>query len=267
MRVLVSAALILMAMALRAETACAQSWQAYSYADAGFAVQLPAAPTVTKGSFKTNTGVTVPAATYSLRQPDALYTLTVADFSQAGVDQQALVDEAVKSFESAGEIKVNVAERIDRHFGRQLSVAGKDGSRSAVAIFFVNRKLYELEGRALPPRPEAGSANTIRFEQSLEFIGLGDQDARPENRGRGGGGPGPGGRPLPPQAFADCEGHQAGDAVKHTAPFGVVDATCVQLPDGRLAARPVRLPPGNPPSGSPPSGGPPPAGPPPDRAP
>lgn len=53
----------------------------------------------------------------------------------------------------------------------------------------------------------------------------------------------PGRRPPPPQAFEDCQGKTAGDAVTHTTPAGKVAATCVESPDG-LLARPDRRPPG-----------------------
>lgn len=53
----------------------------------------------------------------------------------------------------------------------------------------------------------------------------------------------PGHRP-PPQAFEDCQGKSAGDAVQHTTPHGVVDATCEESPEG-LVARPLHPPAGN----------------------
>jgi hypothetical protein len=41
----------------------------------------------------------------------------------------------------------------------------------------------------------------------------------------------------PPQAYEDCKGRKAGDAVQHTTPEGKVAATCVESPKG-LVARP-----------------------------
>lgn len=49
----------------------------------------------------------------------------------------------------------------------------------------------------------------------------------------------------PPQAFADCKGKKAGDAIAHTTPEGKVAATCQESPKG-LVARPDQ--PKNPPS-------------------
>jgi hypothetical protein len=47
----------------------------------------------------------------------------------------------------------------------------------------------------------------------------------------------PGGHEPPPQAYEDCKGKKAGDAVEHTTPEGKVAATCVDSPNG-LVARP-----------------------------
>ncbi len=42
----------------------------------------------------------------------------------------------------------------------------------------------------------------------------------------------------PPQAYEDCIGKQAGDAVQHHTPEGIVNAICESLPEG-LVARPI----------------------------
>ncbi|HTI66348.1 MAG TPA: hypothetical protein VL460_02250 [Caulobacteraceae bacterium] len=240
MRALILAAFVAVA------PAAAHAWEVYSYPDDGFAVQLPAVPAVTRGEVRTAAGAAVPAVTYALREADAAYTLVVADFSATAVEKDAAVAEAVKAWSGRGEVKVDVEARIDRQFGRSMSLAGADGSRSLVSIFFVGRKLYQLEAKALPPRPDAGSAKTLQFQQSLEFIGLGAEALRPENRppgavARGPGGPGgPGPRRPPPQAFEACVGKAAGEAVQLTTPAGaIVGAACRRTPQG-LAAIPDR---------------------------
>jgi hypothetical protein len=51
-------------------------------------------------------------------------------------------------------------------YGRQLSIAGRDGSHSTVAMFDTNGRLYQIEAKVL-----AGGNDTdlIRFQQSLIF--------------------------------------------------------------------------------------------------
>ncbi len=53
--------------------------------------------------------------------------------------------------------------------------------------------------------------------------------------------PPPGGQGPPPQAYEDCRGKQAGDAVQHMTREGAVAATCVDSPGG-LVARPNQPP-------------------------
>jgi hypothetical protein len=236
-----------LAMLLAPYAAEAQAWKEYSYPQDGFAVQFPAAPAESATTYKTQAGMSLPAVTYSVQQDNIVYSVTVADFSKAGLDDQAAMNDAIKALSQTGEIKIDTTERIDRNYGHDITLVGKDGSRSALAVFFANQQLYELTGKALPPNAEAGSGKTARFQQTLVFIDrTGRAPRRPDDggpqTGLGGGGPpgpGPGGRrgPPPPQAFADCRGKAEGDAVQHTTPEGVVAATCIQTPQG-LAARP-----------------------------
>jgi hypothetical protein len=236
--------------------AAAQSWTPYDYAEAGFTAQFPAQPTASKGAYTTAEGLTAPTVTYAVEQDGVRYAVMVADFSKTDLKRQAAIDDAVKALARSGTVQVDVAARIDREFGRELTVLGPDGARITAAVFFVNGRLYELTGRTTPAAAQTGSARAARFEESLEFDG--EAAGRPENRlgGRPPGG-GPGGaddggrrrRTPPQQAFDDCIGKAEGDAVQHTTPRGsVVAATCVATPRG-LAARPIRPPdgPGPPP--------------------
>jgi hypothetical protein len=52
-------------------------------------------------------------------------------------------------------------------FGRQLSIQAPDGSRSSVAVFYHNQRLYQIEGKALAAG--TATADAIRFQQSLVF--------------------------------------------------------------------------------------------------
>jgi len=243
--------LCLAATALAPLPAFAQAWQAYRYQDAGFGFQAPAKPEVTGGTYAPKPGVSVPATIYTAKQDNVIYSMTVADFTKAPMDQKAAIADAEKAISATGKVTFSVDSRIDRDYGRELSINGADGSRSAVAIFYVNNHLYELVGQSLGPDSAAGSGNTIRFQQSLSFGGRGGggpggpPDGGPPGGGppggfggrRGGrGGGGFGGGPNP-QAQAACVGKQAGDVVTLTTPQGSLPATCT------LIARPDRPPP------------------------
>jgi hypothetical protein len=229
---------ILIAACLTPLAAVAQEWKAYSYPDPGFAIQFPLPPTVESNTIKTSAGASLPVTRYQVRQDRIVYTLNVADYSSTNADEKSTIADAEKAFGASGKVTVAIDARVNRSFGRELSVNGTDGSRSAVAIFFVNKHLYTLVGEALPPDAIQKSGDTIRFQESLQFIG--------QNGGFGGGGfGGPGGGRFRggfnPQAQIACVGKAAGDAVQLDTPGGTVAATCT------LVARPNAPPPGPPP--------------------
>lgn len=267
---------------LAAAAARAQAWQEYAYPDAGFAAQFPAEPTVTDAQYKAG-DIAGPAKVYAARLGSGDYSVTVADLSSNAASGTDAIAAAVKALGALGQVKADVRERIDRQFGREVSVLGKDGGQITTAVFYIDKKLYVLAGRTEPD----ASGLAVRFQQSLQFIGAdGRPPRRPEDgpgfggagaRGFGGrrfgpppgataenhdvAGEGPGAdggappdgqgarRPRPPaQAFADCAGRAEGEAVQHQTPRGdLVAATCVATPEG-LAARPNR-PLGPPPQG------------------
>jgi hypothetical protein len=229
----------------------AEEWKEYAYPDAGFSAQFPSRPTVAERAYQAGR-VSAPAKVYAARKGSADYSVTVADLSRSSVGKDAAISDAARAFAAEGAVKVDVTERIDREFGRELTVAGQDGGRTATAIFYVNGKLYVLAART----DAAGAPLGVRFQQSLQFV---DAAGKPPRRPEDGPGfaPAPqqadGRRRPPPQAFADCRGKAEGAAVRHTTPRGdVVAATCVTTPEG-LAARPDRPADGQPREG--PEGG------------
>jgi hypothetical protein len=151
--------------------ALAQGWQEYSYPDYGFTVMFPANPKIETTRQEVAQGRSVPARVYSVRQAKSELKVTVADLANTGLDEKAVIDHAVARLSGTGEITINYPHRIYQVYGRQLSINGKDGSRSTVAVFDVLGRLYQIEAKLFP-----GGENTdlIRFQQSLSF----DRDVR-----------------------------------------------------------------------------------------
>jgi len=234
----------LTAAVLAAPSARAQTWQTYRYPEASVSFQAPAKPEATTGTYKPKSGPAAPATIYTAKADNVVYSLTVADFGKTPIDPKTAVGDAEAAIAATGKVTSAVDARIDQDYGRELTLTGSDGSRSAVAIFYINQHLYELIGQSLPPDATSGSGSIICFQQSLQFGGPragGAPGDGPAGRGpprdgfgrRGGRGGG-----LNPQALAACEGKKAGDATSLSTPGGDVPATCV------LAARPDRPPPG-----------------------
>lgn len=106
----------------------AQAWQEYAYPDAGFSAQFLAQPAVTELQYKAG-DIAGPARLYQARLGLAEYSVTVADLSSSPKGGTEAIEAAVKELGALGQVKADVRERIDRQFGREVSVAGRDGGQ------------------------------------------------------------------------------------------------------------------------------------------
>jgi hypothetical protein len=112
----------------------------------------------------------VEARVYAVRRKNTEFKVTVAELADPSPEETAVIDHAIKTLSAGGEVKVNIPHRINRVFGRQLSILQGDGSRAAVALFDYNGRFYQIEGKSTG---NDAAADAIRFVQSLIFIGGG----------------------------------------------------------------------------------------------
>jgi hypothetical protein len=150
-----------------ASPAAAQSWKEYSYPDYAFTVSFPAEPRIETATYPTADGRSAPARVYSVAKDNGVFKMMVVDLANAALEESAVIDHAIKTLARRGEIKVDIPHRISRVFGRQLSLQAADGSRSSVAVFYHDRRLYQIEGTSLAAGNSTSDA--IRFQQSLVF--------------------------------------------------------------------------------------------------
>jgi hypothetical protein len=165
----------------------AQSWKEYRDPAYSFGVSFPGDPTITTTTYQAADGRPVEARVYSVVEDNAVFKVTVAAIADPALDEKAVIDHAIESLAQGGEIKLNIAHRVGRVFGRQLSIAEADGSRLSAAVFYVNGRLYQIEGRALATGEDA-TGEAIRFQQSLIFTDRATN--RPAGERRGGRGAG-----------------------------------------------------------------------------
>ncbi len=151
-----------------AAPAAAQSWKEYVYPNDLFSVAFPADPNVETVAYQAPDGRPVEARVYSVAQGGSVFRMTVADFADPAPQESEVLDHAIRMLSQGSTIKVDIPHRISRVYGRQLSLTTSDGSYSSVAVFFHKRRLYQIEGTALPGAANATS-DAIRFQQSLAF--------------------------------------------------------------------------------------------------
>jgi hypothetical protein len=157
---------IILAAIVASGPAAAQSWTEYSYPEDSFTMSFPAQPKIETTTQEGPDGRSVDARIYSVQQDHAAFRITIVDLSDPGLDETAVTDHAIKTLSQGGEVKLNIPARINRVYGRQFSIVGADGSHSSAAVFYLNGRLYEIEGKVLPPESDALA---IRFQQSLVF--------------------------------------------------------------------------------------------------
>jgi hypothetical protein len=159
----------ILVISIASGTAAAQEWKEYSYPDDSFTVAFPADPRVETKTYQAVDGRAVAARVYSVTQEGGVFRITIAELSDTAAVESAVIDHAIKTLSEGGQIKVDIPHRISQVYGRQLSIAGPNGSHSSVAVFYHQRRLYQIEGTALSGND--ATADAIRFQQSLVFTG------------------------------------------------------------------------------------------------
>jgi hypothetical protein len=159
----------------------AESWQEHTYPDQSFTVTFPGDPQVETTTYQVAAGRSVEAHVYSVYQDTAVFKVTVAEVADTGLEESAVIDHAIKTLSEGGELRVNIPHRVNRVYGRQLSIVGPNGIRLLAAVFDYNGRLYQIEGKAFPTRNDA-TADAIRFVQSLIFTGGGSNRSADEIR-------------------------------------------------------------------------------------
>src|SRR5258708_7771228 len=115
---------IVVAAFVASSPAMAQSWQEYAYPEYVFAVALPAAPQVESERLQVAEGRSTPARVYSVRRDNIILTLTIADLAGTNLQENEVIDHAIKSLSAGSKVVENIPHRIYRVYGRQLTIQG-----------------------------------------------------------------------------------------------------------------------------------------------
>jgi hypothetical protein len=148
--------------------AAAEDWMEYSYPDLAFTVHFPVDPAIETTSYQAADGRSFAAHKYSVAQNTGSFTITIAELPEGATDENVLVDDAVKKLSEGGVVKFDIQHRIRAVYGRQLGIAGANGGYSYIAVFYHNKRLYQIEGKAFVAGGQA-EVDAMRFQQSLDF--------------------------------------------------------------------------------------------------
>ena len=189
-------------LALAAASAAAQEWTDFVSRDDGFRVNFPGEPKVTPATYTSEYGASLPSRVYATTRGSERYSMTVVDYrpiekllterskqcppfaderctgigAGAAVGfgywktdvRGALVWASWQFMQRDAKVTHYMWNFIDLVEGHQLQLTNADRSRTFVAIYMHQNRLYILEGTVPDGYPEPGL-----FQQSLGFV---DQD-------------------------------------------------------------------------------------------
>jgi hypothetical protein len=158
----------IVALLLPGGPAAALDWMEYTYPDLSFSVAFPTEPRIEFTTYRAADGRSFEARVYSVTQDGGVFKVTVVEMPDAGTDQNTLIGHAVTAMTQGSQIKLDIPHRIRQVYGRQLSIAGADGSYSYLAAFYHKKRLYQLEGKAFRAGGYA-EVDAMIFHQSLDL--------------------------------------------------------------------------------------------------
>ena len=179
------------ALYLVAGTSVAQEWIEYINREERFMINFPGTPEVTETTHISAFEVEYPGKIFSVETPRGTYSVTVIDYTEhfrrhrersdgteansSGtvpiMDVRASVAHAANMYRTrGGEVTYDAWVDIEKVDGHQLQITNPDQSRSFIAIFQNDARLYILE--ATVPR---GYPPPILFQSSLGFL---DEEGR-----------------------------------------------------------------------------------------
>jgi hypothetical protein len=151
-----------------AASAPAADWKEFAYTGDSFTVHFPGEPKIEGTTYELPGSGSLPARMYSVAQPTGTFKITVSEAPNIGRNDDDVIGAAVRKLVQGGEIKLDIRHRIRQVYGRQLAIAWADGSYSYAAVFFHNKRLYQIEGKAFSAGGEA-EVEAMIFQQSLDL--------------------------------------------------------------------------------------------------
>ena len=164
------------------------SWIEYVSRQDFFIVNFPGQPTVRDITYETEYGIKLPARVYTVDSGSNRYAVTVVDYSPAdrihtervkgcqgypdtctnrGPNElRGALDFAVSNYiQRAGRVTYYAYADTDRVEGRRIQLTNADQSRTFVAIYMHENRLYILDGTVTGATPPPAL-----FQQSLGFF-------------------------------------------------------------------------------------------------
>jgi hypothetical protein len=166
-----SALPVLAAASLLALTSPASAaWRGYISHTLGFAFAAPGEIKVEKGTYKGAIAGTRDEIVYSTVDDDITYRAIVIDTRDIQNQSSTLLGEAQYIFQDGKKVMMDTFGRVDRHYGRKLTVdLPNNGGRKIACFYFINGRIVSLEA-TVRPGGDYDNPELARFVDSITFF-------------------------------------------------------------------------------------------------
>ena len=164
----------LVAAALAAMTAPATAaWRSYISHPLGFAFAAPGDLKVEKGSYRGTVAGPHDITVYAFVDDDIEYKAVVIDMSDKANNAATLLGEAGYIFQDGKKVLMDTFGRVDRQYGRKLTVdLPNNAGRATAAFYFINGRIISLQATVLPANGDYDSPELARFVDSISFFSV-----------------------------------------------------------------------------------------------
>jgi hypothetical protein len=163
---------ILAGAALAATNAPAMAaWRGYISHTLGFAFAAPGELKVEKGTYRGAVAGARDTVVYSFVDDNIEYKAVVVDVTDKANDAATLLGEAEYSFQDGKKVLMDTFGRVDRQFGRKLTIdLPNSAGRSSAAFWFINGRIVSLQATVLPANGDYDTPEMGRFVDSITFF-------------------------------------------------------------------------------------------------
>jgi hypothetical protein len=162
--IFLSAALMTMA------TPAMAAWRGYISHPLGFSFWAPGELKLEKGTYRGAVAGSRDTLVYNFVDDNIEYKVVIIDLNDKANDAATLLGEAAYLFQDGKKVLMDTFGRVDRQFGRKLTIdLPNNGGRATAAFYFINGRILSLQATVLPANGDYDSPETARFVDSLAF--------------------------------------------------------------------------------------------------
>jgi hypothetical protein len=146
------------------------AWQGYISHSLGFAFAAPGELKVEKGTYRGAVAGTRDTLIYRFVDDNIEYKAVVIDVSDKANDAATLLGEAEYNFQDGKKVLMDTFGRVDRQFGRKLTIdLPNNAGRASAAFYFINGRVVSLQATVLPANGDYDTPEMGRFVDSITF--------------------------------------------------------------------------------------------------